>query len=81
MKYERKKNTLFTLMQLIFQIKEYVKDNGKIPEKIVIPPEEYVFLTFFRMNEKNYSSIIPWDNFNGIPLEVNMEKQEFEFFY
>lgn len=81
MKYERKQYGLFTLAQFIFQIKEYVKENGKIPDKIILPPEEYVFLTFFRMNKENYTSIIPWDNFNGISLEVTMDKQEFEFSY
>lgn len=80
MKYKRYRGSPFTLGIFVLMLSAYIKESGKLPEKILLPPEEYCYLTFYRMIDNDFRTTIPWDDFNGIPLEVDTSEQEHHFY-
>ena len=65
---------------MLEQLAEWVAENHIIPEELYLPPEEYVFLGWFREVEGKIERV-PWDTFRGIPIKINNEKQKYNFFY
>ena len=79
--FKRKVMSIFTISELVKQLAIWVKDNKQIPSAILLPPEEYVFLGWYRESASGYTEKIPWDTFRGIPIKLTTKKQKCNFVY
>lgn len=73
MKYQRK-SAVFTLKSILDQMVEYIKETGRLPVEIYLPPEEFLGINYlFNDLERRV------EFFLGVPLKLTLTDQDIPF--
>lgn len=75
-----KRVSTFSLESILFQTVDFIKRNHKLPVKILLPPEEYIFINYLSVDFGTLGKKRITE-FMDFPLGIHYEPQDKEFDY